>query len=1396
MTTAQLPAPTRERWTPLRLGLTELYYFEDEQFHFRDGRLLLRGNNGTGKSKVLALTLPFLFDGRLSASRLEPDADRHKAMEWNLLLGGAEDYDERIGYTWLEFGRLGRDGTDPEYFTIGCGLKAVRGRGVTRHWFFTTSRRVGDLKLIDANRRVLTCERLREEIEPGGLGRVYEKELDAYRQALDQKLFGLGQARYGALMDLLIQLRQPQLSRKPNEAGLASALTDSLPPLGPEVLADLAESFRALDEEKRRLEELEASHRAVQRFLREHRRYAQTISRLVAEDVRRTHSAYEGFGRDLGSAQRASQEARQRIDQIKDDQRTAGLDMVQLEARLDALRESEAWADAASLVQARGQADLARERLVQARAEWEAAQANAAKAARQAGEAGEQAGAARAEAERNREVCASHAADAGLAEDLAQALGDPERAKRILRRREEQADRVARAVQAADRQRAEAERAAEKAAEAETRAGLRLQARQEADAAADSARQALLEAVRAYLTGLLVLSAPDPETLVEEVADWSAEPEAWDFPLARRVADLAEAALAEAAGRRQALAAERGERVEQRQILAEELDLLESGASPRPEPGRGRRPPEPGQPARPLFALVDFREAVDQGRRAGLEAALEASGLLDALVRQDGSVADPATGDLLLASGPGAVDDAAASGPGQGGGPVGLGGPPAPDRAAGAAPGDSTRATLDAVMAPDPGSLAEDGPGEDVVRGVLSGIGYGRDAGPVWVDDDGSYGMGRARGRWAKPEAQFVGVAARERRRRARVDEVRRAMADLEREIDRLDAGAAAAAARAAQVRDEREAVPSRQPQVVLETAYSARAASREEAAAAAGAAEAAAQAAEARAQAAALAAEARAIGQDLAIEPGEEGVARLRAALFAFAPALVEARAALDRAGDLERAAQRARDGAGQWEGQAQARRRELDRAEKDELAASERHATLEASVGAAVEDLRAEEGQIAQAKRQAEALRDALADQLNDAVQALGAAEERHRQIDERRTEAAARRDASVGRLRGFAALNLLRIAAPEVEPGALETATAVVALARRIESALADVPIGPDQQQDARTRNSRALTDLRSDLAVYNHAVESLEHAEAEEVRIRYGERELGPDELAREVESAIDVKRQTLSAREREILENYLMADTAARLAELIVHAETWVEGLNRELRGRATSTGVKIRLLWKPDPDAPAGFSQVRGLLLRAGGLWGEADRGVIGDFLQRCVENARAADPAAGWNAHLERAFDYRRWHTFAVERSQGSRWVSGAGPASTGERALGLTLPLFAAAASYYRSAGQLDAPRLILLDEAFAGIDNDARAKAMGLFRDFDLDVVMTSEREWGCYPSVPGLAIAHLSRTEGVAAVHVSRWEWDGAVRARADEPPPRALARAGARDGAAAAWLEAP
>ncbi len=83
-----------------------------------------------------------------------------------------------------------------------------------------------------------------------------------------------------------------------------------------------------------------------------------------------------------------------------------------------------------------------------------------------------------------------------------------------------------------------------------------------------------------------------------------------------------------------------------------------------------------------------------------------------------------------------------------------------------------------------------------------------------------------------------------------------------------------------------------------------------------------------------------------------------------------------------------------------------------------------------------------------------------------------------------------------------------------------------------------------------------------------------------------------------------------------------------------------------------------------------------------------------------------------------------------------------------------------------------------LVTLDEAFAGVDDDSRAKCLGLLHAFDLDVVMTNRREWACYPQVPGIAIAQLSRVDEVAAVLVTRWEWDGTARTRGGDPVRRA------------------
>src|SRR5215510_6458460 len=235
-----LPSPRRDRWQPLRSGLVNLYRYDREEFHYENGRLLLRGNNGTGKSRMLALQLPFLLDGEVSPERLEPDADPSKKVEWNLLMGR---YPDRTGYTWIEFGRHDQDGQ--EYFlTLGCGLSAVESRPGVRQWFFITAQRIGrDLELVTESKQVLGKDRLREKI--GSAGRLFDTA-GAYRRAVNETLFQLDEYRYASLMNLLIQLRRPQLTRRLEEHELSRALSEALPPVSTAVVAAVAEAFRNL----------------------------------------------------------------------------------------------------------------------------------------------------------------------------------------------------------------------------------------------------------------------------------------------------------------------------------------------------------------------------------------------------------------------------------------------------------------------------------------------------------------------------------------------------------------------------------------------------------------------------------------------------------------------------------------------------------------------------------------------------------------------------------------------------------------------------------------------------------------------------------------------------------------------------------------------------------------------------------------------------------------------------------------------------------------------------------------------------------------------------------------------------------------------------------------------
>src|SRR5258708_23599233 len=84
----------------------------------------------------------------------------------------------------------------------------------------------------------------------------------------------------------LIQLRQPQLSKKPDEGSLSDALTEALPPLSTDLLTDVADALNQLEEDRRQLHDYEELARSVGQFSERYRLYAQTQTRRQARVLR------------------------------------------------------------------------------------------------------------------------------------------------------------------------------------------------------------------------------------------------------------------------------------------------------------------------------------------------------------------------------------------------------------------------------------------------------------------------------------------------------------------------------------------------------------------------------------------------------------------------------------------------------------------------------------------------------------------------------------------------------------------------------------------------------------------------------------------------------------------------------------------------------------------------------------------------------------------------------------------------------------------------------------------------------------------------------------------------------------------------------------------------------
>ncbi len=1338
-------ARSADRFRLNRAGVLNVWQYDEQVFNFADGRLLLRGANGAGKSKTLEMLLPFALDG--DKARITASAKHHTSLLW-LMTDGLEG-GNRVGYVWVEFQRVTAEGA-VETYTCGVGIRASASARAATAWHFVTDQRIGTELSLEDDAGPLSMPRLKELL---GAEHVFEKSSE-YKAHVGRTLFGLDAAQYDEVLRLLYWLRQPQVGEDIEPAKLTAQLSQALPQLDEQAVRAAGDTFDELTAFGEQIERRSAAVGALTHLAEAYTQYARAV---VAERARIGAQALRSERRarvEVRNALTRAEQVHAQGESARAERETARAGIDADNARLRTLEDSPEFRDQRRLDELDRIAGQDAALAQQAESRF-AAQRGAvehidlvATARAHSGESlllGHRDRLRDLDQRQRESVPGSSVPTPTVLDGLR--LSRVEQLPSVVDALDQCLDAVRSARSAATRRVAGVGVVRAALDQVERLRGLQTQAEREADQAEQRWEQARTARVAADQQSEIERAA-----LAAALTEWAATPGGPGLELPD---DLAEGWLAELpAAARSAAAAPLGAIREDQRRTGARLDNA-CGELARVTEQRAlvaaERDPAPPPPSLPrtdrvdgaaLWQVLDFGEGVPDPARAGLEAALQASGLLDAWVRPGGRLLDPEQRDVVLAT---------------------------------HAEGDAS-AGLNEVLVPDlPADcdlVAED------VRSVLAGISVDPDPQtPAAVRPDGTWRLGPAHGRAAKERAQYIGATARANERarqlavlddaiavrRAVVQEASGVLEALHVAASGLEAWAAAVPSGRVLIQawirlDERRVVEEREEHE-NRTAQDAAHAAREASADARARLDRAASEQELPAERAALDAVEQALRDlDEGLRDALRNDPPMRVSLTHWQETVAEQTSARDAlARDEEHAAQAVA-------------RANVSRAECE---------SLRASVGDSVETLQRRISEVRQSRRDYESAEQAAAHRVEALIREGGQAQEAASNADQRLTEHVAQRSVALHTLAAVAAVPGM-VDAAGVEPAAAGVISGLAGHPAeepvgRAPAASIDnlAELSPEEASSAATRVWRAHNEAASGPAA-DHQPTVVEFGDLLAVSGRDDAGEAPVVALAHRVRAGVDRDRGLLTEREKEQFEAHVLGELGDTIRQRRRDAEELVAAMNDQLGHVSTSQGIRVKLDWRLRDDVPPEARAAVELLAQPVGALIPEERAKLRDVLHRLIEASRAEHPELSYSEHLGAALDYRTWSAFTIRYTRPEntgQWerLHRRSPLSQGEQKVLCYLPLFAAAAAHFTSlAGAAPrAPRLVLLDDAFPKIDVRTHPLLFGLLVQLDLDFVITSERLWGDHSTVPSLAIYEALRDPSQRGIAQYEYRWDGRV-----------------------------
>lgn len=1345
------------RWHLNRAGILNVYQYGDETIELAGGRLLLRGVNGSGKSTAMNMLLPFLLEA--DVRRIDAAGEQTGVLRSWMLSG--RDEPNPVGYLWIEFERVDMVTGEINHIVCGCGIRANASTDRVTTWWFLTDRRPGfDFSLLD-RRTPLTVDSLRTVL---GTSAVFAHDRRGdYRNEVRSRLFG------GA--DLEQHIRLLHIVRSPRvgdriDVDLPSYLESALPQLSEAALADAAQPLEDLDEHRDNVASLRRTTEALAGLCNVYESYARSELRSRASHAEELHRIVRSARRDREVATANAATATAAVVASEADVSRLESDDARIENELQALRERPAYRDGADLMHLRNHVATLAQAVQTAESDAVECRHRRAEFARRVSEMHVAFRGAVTSLQTHLEEVGAVAAiwridpppplpTVTVSSETELDVGDLPIPSSLTLDLSVLRSALSRSVADAEIRRCDiadvvAQLDAVDRLEADLRAAERRHAQlvsEEASAELDAGRareerrrgeQEWRSATQRWLTALSQPGGDEISLPTAELASAVERPDLLDG-LNDIICALIDAAQS-IADHHRGLIAKLEALLDQLRLEEDRsrsvCDALAQAVLPDPPAMSWQR----SDRRRVLAEAIDFASGVAPEDQLGIEAAMEASGLLSAELLPSGAVA-LANGELVAVA------------------------------------RSSVRASLSRFVS------ALDGDGN--VAAILNTITTERDVdAESFIGVDGEFRVGALRGRHAKTMVEHIGVANRRAALVRRREEAAEALAKAEESVRETESALVLRQRQLDLATAHRNALPSIQPLTTAVAACdaAARVADRAQVASA--------EAGRAVAQADAAHAETLALGHRIAANHQLPFVRlQLREGGDAMSALIADCRAAEPQASTVESTLRSWTTSIDSWRSTLADHLDRIGRVQVRTAEHSEQRArlvTLEDTVATAwaeiVEVIDATERERKRTREQLQLARTRSKQAVTEQSRTEEVARTSAGALAEREQRCAALLPAllatlAVGGLVASAtttgvvaesnAEGARQLRPPPRWPNVTESADGVRDLATAILRAIA-----APERSDVGAENVRlSLRQRRENLGAGWDAEDHQADPALPLAIVVTGP--LGRMPLAdasAEVDTQLRVQSSLLTAKQDHALRNLLQGVIASEVAAKLFAAGELVKLMNKRLSTVTTAHGIGASLRWQRRDDIDGDLADIIALLAKSPDHRDVEEDSKLAASLSSRIDDARRDEPDATYRDLIARVLDYRTWHEMSilVHRPGASpRQLARHPNLSEGEKKVVSYLPLFAAVAASCDAVAEREptAPRFLLLDDAFAKVSEDNHGPLFGLLVELDLDFIATSERLWGTHASVPELSICEVIRDAEMSTIVLEHARWNG-------------------------------